>query len=66
MSAQPETNKTTRAYGIWQSQITPELIAASIRLSNPLWDTDGKTLVWREGRGVRAEECARRCGLRWR
>ena len=50
MSAQPETNKTTRAYGIWESQITPELIAAAIRLSNPLWDTDGKTLVWREGR----------------
>jgi len=50
MSAQPETNKTTRAYGIWQSEITPDLIAAAIRLSNPLWDTDGQTLVWREGR----------------
>jgi dipeptidyl aminopeptidase/acylaminoacyl peptidase len=50
MISQPETAKTTRPYGLWQSQITPELIAAAIRLSDPIWDTDGQTLVWREGR----------------
>jgi dipeptidyl aminopeptidase/acylaminoacyl peptidase len=50
MTAQPNTNKTTRPFGLWQSQITPELIAAAIRLNDPQWDTDGETLVWREGR----------------
>jgi dipeptidyl aminopeptidase/acylaminoacyl peptidase len=53
MSQTPE--KTTRAFGIWKSQITPTLIAAAIRLNDPLWDSDGRTLVWREersGQGV--------------
>ncbi len=26
------------------------MIAAAVRLSDPIWDTDGQTLVWREGR----------------
>lgn len=55
MNAEIRIEKMMRAFGIWKSQITPELIAASIRLSDPLWDTDGKTLVWREersGQGV--------------
>jgi len=55
MQPKPETKKTERAFGLWKSQITPELIAAAIRLSDPLWDTDGETLVWREersGKGV--------------
>ena len=42
--------KTQAAYGLWKSKITPELIAASIRVGDPMWDTDGKTLLWREGR----------------
>ncbi len=49
MEMQSEQNKIEKAYGLWESPISPELIAASIRLGNPMWDTDGKTLVWREG-----------------
>ncbi len=48
-------SKTKRAFGLWESKITPDLIAASIGLTDPQWDTDGKTLVWREersGKGV--------------
>jgi dipeptidyl aminopeptidase/acylaminoacyl peptidase len=48
-------NKTRCAYGLWESEITPDLIAAMIGLNDPQWDTDGKTLVWREvrsGQGV--------------
>ncbi len=44
------TDKTKRAFGVWPSPITPELIAASIGLSDPQWDSDGQTLVWRESR----------------
>ena len=47
--------KTMRAYGLWESKITPDLIAAAIRLSDVQWDSDGRTLIWREeraGQGV--------------
>ena len=50
MTPQNPSDKTKRAYGMWKSQITPELIAAAIGLADPQWDTDGKTLVWRESR----------------
>lgn len=48
-------NKIRQAFGSWKSPITPELIAAAIRIGDPLWDSDGRTLLWREersGRGV--------------
>ena len=51
----PDNSKTTRAFGLWDSKITPDLIAAAVSLSDPQWDTDGQTLVWREvrsGQGV--------------
>ncbi|MCB2210144.1 S9 family peptidase [bacterium] len=50
MQAQKEHSKTKLAFGVWDSPISPELIAAAIRLGDPQWDTDGKILVWREGR----------------
>jgi dipeptidyl aminopeptidase/acylaminoacyl peptidase len=54
--AMDKTHKKIRqAYGLWKSRITPELIAAAIRVGEPMWDSDGKTLLWREersGRGV--------------
>ncbi|HEY9121932.1 MAG TPA: hypothetical protein VIM80_02960, partial [Brevefilum sp.] len=50
MMEQNQMDKTKRAFGKWDSQITPELIAAAIGLADPQWDTDGQTLVWREGR----------------
>lgn len=55
MTIQPAVNKTQKAFGLWKSKITPELLAAAVGLSDPQWDTDGKTLVWRElrsGQGV--------------
>lgn len=51
----PENMKTLRAYGLWESRITPDLMAASIGVNDPQWDSDGQTLVWREersGQGV--------------
>jgi Tol biopolymer transport system component len=45
-----EREKTKLAFGLWKSKITPELLAAAIGLSDPQWDTDGKTLLWREMR----------------
>jgi len=50
MMEQIQMDKTKRAFGMWDSQITPELIAAAIGVADPQWDTDGQTLVWREGR----------------
>ncbi len=50
-----DKSKTTRAFGLWDSKITPDLIAAAVTLSDPQWDLDGETLVWREvrsGQGV--------------
>jgi dipeptidyl aminopeptidase/acylaminoacyl peptidase len=55
MHSKPQIKKKKRAYGLWESQITPELIASEISLNDPMWSGDGKTLVWREvrsGKGV--------------
>ena len=45
--------KTVRAYGLWDSQITPAALAQGKRLNEPAWDTDGRTAVWLEGRSDR-------------
>ena len=45
--------KTTRPYGLWDSPITPLSLAQGLRLSDPRWDSDGRTLVWLEGRSDR-------------
>jgi dipeptidyl aminopeptidase/acylaminoacyl peptidase len=50
MTEKNQMDKTKRTFGMWDSQITPELIAAAIGVADPQWDTDGQTLVWREGR----------------
>lgn len=42
-----------RMYGLWESPITPKSLATSLRLSEPCWDTDGRTLAWLEGRSDR-------------
>ena len=39
------------AYGLWKSPLTPQRVATGQRLGDALWDSDGKTLVWLEGRG---------------
>lgn len=40
-------------YGLWDSPITAKSLATSLRLSEPCWDTDGRTLGWLEGRSDR-------------
>ena len=43
----------SRPYGLWDSPITPKSLASSLRLGDPQWDSDGRTLVWLEGRSDR-------------
>ncbi len=42
--------KATLAYGLWPSPLTPISMSLQRRLSDVQWDTDGRTLVWQEGR----------------
>lgn len=48
---QEETTKTALPYGRWPSPISPQSMAGGTRLSDVAWDSDGRTLVWLEGRG---------------
>jgi dipeptidyl aminopeptidase/acylaminoacyl peptidase len=51
---------TSRPYGLWESPITPTMLAQGLRLPDVAWDTDGETLVWLEGRSDRGVlVCAR-------
>jgi len=43
-------NKQSRPYGAWPSPITPKSLAEDRRLEAARWDSDGRTLVWLEGR----------------
>jgi dipeptidyl aminopeptidase/acylaminoacyl peptidase len=47
------SEKTTRPYGLWDSPISPRSLSVDKRLSEVQWDSDGKTLVWLEGRSDR-------------
>ena len=40
-----------KPYGLFPSPITPGALAGALRLRDVLWDSDGDTLVWLEGRG---------------
>lgn len=40
----------TRMFGLWASPVSSSALAAGLRLGEPCWDTDGKTLGWIEGR----------------
>lgn len=47
--------KMKRQFGLWDSPLSPEMLARSARLSGVQWAGDGETLVWLEsvdGRGV--------------
>jgi dipeptidyl aminopeptidase/acylaminoacyl peptidase len=46
-------SKEARPYGLWPSPLTPRSMAGGTRLSDVAWDSDGRTLVWLEGRGDR-------------
>lgn len=45
--------KTTRAYGLWPSPISPHSLAESLTLTDVQWDTASDTLVWHERRGAK-------------
>jgi hypothetical protein len=40
-------------YGLWPSSIQTQHLAEGLRLTDVAWDSDGKTLVWHEGRSDR-------------
>jgi dipeptidyl aminopeptidase/acylaminoacyl peptidase len=42
--------KQRKAFGLWDSPISPEMIGDNIRLNDVQWDTDNETLVWSERR----------------
>lgn len=46
-------SRENRMFGLWPSPVTSAALAAGIRLGEPCWDTDGKTLAWIEGRSDR-------------
>ncbi len=46
-------SRTVRPYGLWDSPVTPISLAQGLRLGDPTWDSDGRTLVWLEGRSDR-------------
>ncbi len=45
--------KEQRMFGLWPSPVTSKNLAAGLRLGEPCWDTDGRTLAWVEGRSDR-------------
>jgi dipeptidyl aminopeptidase/acylaminoacyl peptidase len=42
-----------RAYGLWDSPVTPRSLAEGKRLGDPCADSDGETVLWVEGRSDR-------------
>ncbi|MCC7366018.1 MAG: S9 family peptidase [Dehalococcoidia bacterium] len=45
--------KERRMFGLWESPLSARSLANVIRLSDPAWDTDGRTIGWVEGRSDR-------------
>lgn len=50
MTAQGTQEKAVAPFGLWPSPITPGSLAEGKRLDGVCWDSDGRTLVWLEGR----------------
>ena len=48
MTAGPQ--KTVLPYGLWPSPVSPAMVSQRLRLDDVRWDSDGKTLLWVEGR----------------
>jgi dipeptidyl aminopeptidase/acylaminoacyl peptidase len=42
--------RETRQYGLWSSPISAAGLAGGVRISDVLWTSDGRALVWREER----------------
>jgi len=47
------SKKTVRQFGLWDSPITPKSLAESLRLGAVQWDSNGRAVVWLEGRSGR-------------
>ncbi|HLV02575.1 MAG TPA: hypothetical protein VKZ59_14990, partial [Acidobacteriota bacterium] len=45
--------KQLRPYGFWDSQFQPSSLSQELRLNDVQWTTDGRCLVWLEGRSDR-------------
>ncbi|MGD0005007.1 MAG: prolyl oligopeptidase family serine peptidase [Anaerolineaceae bacterium] len=43
----------SQPYGLWNSPLSPFMLSQRLRLDDVQWDSDGKTLVWLEGRSDR-------------
>jgi dipeptidyl aminopeptidase/acylaminoacyl peptidase len=50
MSAADNNKAMLAPFGLWPSPITPGSLAEGKRLDGVCWDSDGRTLVWLEGR----------------
>ncbi len=53
------SDKTLRPFGLWPSPISAVMLGQRIRLDNPQFDSDGRTLAWLEGRAERGVLVAR-------
>jgi len=49
----------SQPYGLWNSPLSPFMLSQRLRLDDVQWDSDGKTLVWLEGRSDRGVLVAR-------
>lgn len=54
--------KEVRQFGLWQSPISPQMLAGETRLMDVQWAGDAETLVWVEGRDGRGVLMVRRPG----
>ncbi len=50
MKTNAHASKVNKPFGTWSSPFSAASIAEAKKLSEVYWDTDGKTLVWLEGR----------------
>ncbi|HEV7226387.1 MAG TPA: hypothetical protein VGN42_27010, partial [Pirellulales bacterium] len=63
MTAQPHpAPKQTAPFGLWPSPITPGSLAEGKRLDGVCFDSDGRTLVWLEGRSGKGVLVAQHIG----
>lgn len=46
-------SKIEKPFGLWTSPVTPAVVSQKLRLENAQFDSDGRTLLWLEGRSDR-------------
>ncbi len=57
-----ENKKQIRPYGLWPSPVSPQMLSRRIRIGEPQWDSDGKTLLWLEARAGQGTVVAQTAG----